>query len=51
MGLLHDLFGMDTETEKDIKNIIKVVGIVAVILSGASAADSLNLPFFDDGEE
>lgn len=52
MGLLSDIFDVDPETEKDIKDIVKAVGLIAILIGGASAAGvSLDLPFNDDGEE
>ncbi len=52
MGLLSDIFDIDEDTEKDIKNIIKAVGFIALLLSGVSATGSLlDLPFDNDKEE
>ncbi|MBQ8350240.1 MAG: hypothetical protein IJY19_11485 [Ruminococcus sp.] len=52
MGLLSDLFDVDPETEKDIKNIVKVIGLIALLLGGVSATETiLDLPFSDDKEE
>ncbi|MCR5730112.1 MAG: hypothetical protein K6G20_07150 [Ruminococcus sp.] len=46
MGLLADLFDMDEDTEQDIKDVIKTVGVIATILiaGGAIGCD-------DDKEE
>ena len=53
MGLLSDLFGMDEDTEQDIKDVVKAVGLIALLIGGAGAAGgSLDLPFDNDsGEE
>ena len=52
MGILSDWFDVDPEVEKDIKDIVKTVGLIALLLGGAGAAGgSLDLPFNDDGEE
>ena len=52
MGLLSDIFGIDKDTEKDIKDIIKIIGIIALVVGGAGAVgDSLELPFDDEKEE
>lgn len=52
MGLLSDLFDIDPGTEKDIKDIIKVVGMIALLLGGAGATGTmLDLPFSDDNKE
>ena len=53
MGLLSDLFDVAPETEKDIKDVIKAVGLIAILIGGAGAAGgSLDLPFNnDDGED
>ncbi|MBP5362367.1 MAG: hypothetical protein J6Y71_04995 [Ruminococcus sp.] len=45
MALLSDLFDIDKETEKQIMDILKVVGIIALIVGGAGATGTLlNLP-------
>ena len=52
MGLLSDLFDIDPNTEKDIKDIVKVVGIIALLLGGASATGTMqDLSFSDDIKE
>lgn len=52
MGLLSDLFDIDPDTEKDIKDIVKVIGIIALLLGGAGATGTmLDLPFSDDNKE
>lgn len=52
MGLLSDLFDIDPETEQDIKDVIKTVGIIAVMLGGLGAAGTeIELPFNDDEED
>jgi len=49
MGLLADIFDMDEETEKDIKDVVKAVGLIALLIGGAGAAGgSLDLPFDND---
>jgi hypothetical protein len=42
MGLLSDLFDVDPETEKDIKDVLKVVGTIATILIAGGAVDSID---------
>ena len=37
MGLLSDIFDIDEDTEKDIKDILKFVGTVATILIAGGA--------------
>lgn len=45
MGLLSDIFDIDEDTEKDIKDIVKLIGIIALVVGGASAGGSiLDLP-------
>ena len=53
MGLLSDLFDVDPGTEKDIKDVIKAITVIALVVGGTGAAGvSLDLPFNDnDGEE
>lgn len=52
MGILSDLFDVDPETEKDIKNVIKAVGLIAILIGGAgSVGEALELPFDDEKEE
>ena len=52
MGILSDWFDVDPETEKDIKDIVKAVGLIAILIGGAGAAGgSLDLPFDDEKEE
>ena len=53
MGILSDWFDVDPEVENDIKDVVKVVGLIALLIGGAGAAGgSLELPFDDnDGEE
>lgn len=52
MGLLSDIFDIDEDTEKDIKNIVKLIGVIALVVGGASAGGSiLDLPFDNDKEE
>ena len=52
MGLLSDLFDVDPETEKDIKDVIKAITVIALVVGGAGAAGgSLDLPFDDEKED
>lgn len=52
MGLLSDIFDIDKDTEKDIKDIIKIIGIITLVIGGAGAVgDSLELPFDDKKED
>lgn len=52
MGLLSDLFDIDKETEQDIKDIIKIIGIIALVEGGAGAAGNvLELPFNNEKED
>lgn len=52
MGILSDWFDVDPETEKDIKDVIKALGLIAILIGGAGAvSDSLELPFDDEKEE
>lgn len=45
MALLSDIFDIDKETEKQIMDLLKVVGIIALIVGGAGATGTLlNLP-------
>ena len=49
MGLLSDLFGMDEDTEKDIKDVLKTVGVIATILFAGGAIDGIGCN--DDKED
>ena len=51
MGLLSDIFGIDKDTEKDIKDIIKIIGIITLVIGGAGAGSLLELPCNDEKEE
>ncbi len=52
MGLLADIFDIDSQTEKDIKDVLKVVGFIAtVIIAGGAAEDISVLPFNNNDEE
>lgn len=53
MGILSDWFDVDPETEKDVKDILKAITVIALVVGGVGAAgDSLDLPFNDnDGED
>lgn len=48
MGLLSDIFDIDEETEKDIKDVLKTVGVIATILLAGGATDSIGC---DDEKE
>ena len=48
MGLLSDLFGMDEDTEQDIKDVLKTVGVIATILFAGGAIDGIGS---DDDKE
>lgn len=52
MGLLADIFDIDSQTEKDIKDVLKVVGFIAtVIIAGGAAEDISALPLNNNDEE
>lgn len=52
MGLLAEIFDIDKDTEKDIKDVIKAITVIALVVGGAGAASgSLELPFDDEKEE
>ncbi len=52
MGLLAELFDIDSQTEKDIKDVLKVVGFIAtIIIAGGAAEDISALPFNNNDEE
>ena len=52
MGLLSEIFNIDEDTEKDIKDIVKAVGLIALILGGTgAAAGTFELPFNDKENE
>ena len=52
MGILSDWFDVDPETEKDIKDVIKAVGLIAILIGGSGAVgDSLELTFDNEKEE
>ena len=42
MGLLSDLFGMDEDTEQDIKDVLKTVGVIVTILFAGGAIDGID---------
>ena len=42
MGLLADIFDMDEDTEQDIKDVLKTVGVIATILIAGGAVDSID---------
>ena len=46
MGLLADIFDIEPDTEQDIKDVLKTVGIIATILiAGGDASPKPILPF------
>ena len=52
MGFLADIFDIDPQTEKDIRDVLKVVGFIAtVIIAGGAAEDIPALPFNNNEEE
>ena len=52
MGLLADIFDIEPDTEQDIKDVIKAVGLIAILIGGAGAVgDSLELPFDNEKED
>lgn len=52
MELLADLFDIDSETEKDIKDVIKAIAVIALVVGGAGATGGiLDLPFDDEKED
>lgn len=52
MGLLADLFDVDSETEKDIKDFVKAIAIIALVVGRAGATGGiLDLPFDDEKED
>ncbi len=48
MGLLADLFDMDEDTEQDIKDVLKTVGVIATIFFAGGAIDGIGS---DDDKE
>ncbi|MBP5379337.1 MAG: hypothetical protein J6Y64_07335 [Ruminococcus sp.] len=42
MGLLADIFDIEPETEKDIKDVLKTVSVIATILFAGGAIDSID---------
>lgn len=52
MGLLSEIFDIDEYTEKDIKDLVKVIGIIALVIGGAGATGNiLDLPLDDENED
>lgn len=52
MGLLADLFDVNSETEKEIKDVIKTIAVIALVVGGAGATGGiLDLSFDDEKEE
>lgn len=48
MGLLADIFDIEPDTEQDIKDVLKTVGVIATILIAGGAVDGIGC---DDDEE
>ncbi len=48
MSLLSDIFDINEETEKDIKDVLKTIGVIATILLAGGAIDSIGC---DDEKE
>ena len=52
MGLLADIFDMDEDTEQDIKDVIKAITVIALVVGGAGVSGgSLDLPFNDEEDD
>lgn len=52
MGLLADIFDIDKDTEKDIKDVIKTITVIALVVGGAGATGSIiDLPLDEDKED
>ena len=52
MGLLSDIFGIKKETEQDIRDVLKLIGIIVLVLGGAGATGNiLDLPCNNEKEE
>ena len=48
MGLLADLFDIEPDTEQDIKDVLKTVGVIATILFAGGAINGIDC---DDDKE
>ena len=48
MGLLADIFDIEPDTEQDIKDVLKTVGVIATILLAGGAIDGIGS---DDDKE
>ncbi len=42
MGLLADIFDIEPDTEQDIKDVLKTLGVIATILIAGGAVDSID---------
>lgn len=42
MGLLADIFDIEPDTEQDIKDVLKTVGVIATILFAGGAIDGIS---------
>ena len=51
MGLLADIFDIDKDTEKDIKDVIKAITVIALVVGGAGATGSIIDPPLDEDKE
>ncbi len=51
MGLLAELFDIDSQTEKDIKDVLKVVGFIATMLIAGGAAEDISALSFNNNDE
>ena len=49
MGLLSDIFDIEPDTEQDIKDVLKTVGVIATLLIAGGAIDGIGCN--DDKEE
>ena len=52
MGLLAEIFDIDKDTEKDIKDVIKAITVIALVVGGAGETGGiLDLPFDNEKED
>lgn len=48
MGLLAEIFDIEPDTEQDIKDVLKTVGVIATLLIAGGAVDGIGC---DDDKE
>ena len=48
MGILADIFDIEPDTEQDIKDVLKTVGVIATLLIAGGAVDGIGC---DDDKE